>query len=172
MRKKVATDGRDALEEFLFGEGKGVANTGFEYDFRRDGDRANVREEGGGFKIPRGCDVHEFSKAANLIAQDFGPAEGLGFDNGKNIGKHLDAATQRVFQELPLGGDELVLVQCGFEGLNEFLRRAGFIEETENAAFVDGFYGGGLVGVAGEHHADGLGGGGLDLDEELDAAHL
>jgi hypothetical protein len=60
----------------------------------------------------------------------------------------------------------------GLEGFDQFLGRARFAEETEDAALVDGVHGGGLVDIAREHDTNDIGRHLAGFGQELDAAHL
>ena len=70
-----------------------------------------------------------------------------------------------------LGGDQFILLNAGFDGGNEMLRRARFREKPENGAFVDGIDGRLLVRIAGEHHANAFRGGLTDSLQKGDTVH-
>ena len=90
---------------------------------------------------------------ANTPRKLHGSAKGPGVDQTQDFRQHLDAAAERVFEQLLFGDDEPVMVDPGDEGLGKLLRVAGLRQESKNVPFVDGRARGVLVAIPCEHDA-------------------
>ena len=71
------------------------------------------------------------------LAHVGGPGEAQGVGQREDLEQGADAALEGLLQQLPVGGDQLVLLHAGGEGLHQVVLRAGLAQEPEHLAVVD-----------------------------------
>ena len=158
MTKQVRANLRNSSEDVCLSGGELVAQPNFLQDLGRDGYVTNLRKHGGELQFPGLREVKRTRERPHVVAELFSTAERLRLGGGKNPGQHVDAAVESFFQQLPFGGDEMVLSHRVLQGMREHFGGAGFIEELINVPLVDSFNRGLLVGIPREHEADRIGG--------------
>ena len=100
------------------------------------------------------------------------PSEGKRVGERQNLSERLDASAQGFFQQLPLGGNQPMLVGRGLNGRKKDLGVARLGEESKDLSVVDCCNRGIQVGLSGEQEPDRVGRALLDLAQESCAVHL
>jgi hypothetical protein len=107
----------------------------------------------------------------DVAASALGPAERSGIDQAEHFRQHLNAAAQRLFEELLFGRNQTILHQRRSQGSSHRFLAAGLVEKAEDAALVDGVDGRIHVSVTSEHDADSVRRLRLDFAQKLNAIH-
>ena len=101
----------------------------------------------------------------------FGPMKRFCVDHRKNIGQQFNAAVQGPAEQLFLGDDQAM----HFEGIGgcaqQVILAARFEQKAKNVSFIDHAHGVLQVGVAGQHHANGVGREFPDAGKKFNAIH-
>ncbi len=86
----------------------------------------------------------------NIAAHARRPAEGRRADQAQNFRQDVDGPPQRVFQQLLLGTDQVILGERVLNGFDQDVLIRGLVQKAENMAFVHGLDGDIQIGIAGQ----------------------
>ena len=91
------------------------------------------------------------------VTQPLGVAKRARVGQREDIRQGAHTAPQGAVEQFMLGGDQFVLPQRILQDQQQLFDRAGLGQKAEDGPLVYRGHGGMLVGVAGEHHPDGMG---------------
>jgi hypothetical protein len=108
---------------------------------------------------------------SDVSAHARGSSERLRVYKSEDLAHDLDAPRECVFQQLPLGAHQPVVVKAGVKGRNHLFVWTRFGQEAEDLPLVDRLGGGLQVVAPGEHDANRIGGDVTHSAEEHRAGH-
>jgi hypothetical protein len=135
------------------------------------GDEPDHGEHGRVLGLPGARVAQAFAEPADERQNARHPAENLGLDQGDEVAEHGHAAGEGLFQQLALGGHQVVVAEGVVEHLFDGFRRAGLGEQAEDVALVHGLDGDLQVRVAGQEHAHGVRAAVADDAQHVHAVH-
>ena len=104
---------------------------------RRKGDAADLGQHDRHLYFPREGHAETGRQIRRVSLEAHGTPEGQGVGERENFGERLDASAQRLFQQLPFGRDQPMLVDRGLNGGKKALGIAGLGQESKDLSVVD-----------------------------------